>query len=326
LFAVSVLFKVYPAFFASYFLLVGERRFLALSALWIVLLTLLPLPLIGTNETVLFHGSILPQLGGSSIDVENVGVESLLGFLDLLYQVERGAPAAPSAYLGALATLWRLFVLSSMGVVTFLAWRRGLSDQGRYVHFALCVAALLVIVPVCWSNYQILLAFPLSAIWLWVWQGRKSALDSVALVLSVVVLALLSVPLNDYVRDPFVAPRPPRARALVTSFSEVLQPELLSRMPAAARKAWSATRTEWEDFVEPGDPGASQALARRRALSTPMLVGLIALRPLAGMLAFLAILAAAASTLACEPSMVGAEPTRPRSRSDASLDESLGRW
>ncbi len=239
-FAGAVLLKVYPVVFGVVFVLRRQWRLIAWAAAWFIVLNLAPLPLIGVKDTVQFYFEILPFAGGSSADPENAGIELLLMAPGWLRWFHHGLePLEPTAFNAGLAAAWRALVLVGYAVPVVLAGRRGAltSPTARFLVFAGWAAAMLVLIPVAWVNYQVWLVLPLIALAARLHERPRGAPLRV-LAAAVLLLAALgmSLPVKALLLARYAGPGVERPLTLSSALGKELEPELLRRVEERQRR------------------------------------------------------------------------------------------
>ncbi|MCP3981925.1 MAG: DUF2029 domain-containing protein [bacterium] len=182
--ALAASLKLYPAFLVLY--LVATRRFRAV--VWFagtsLMLFVVGWIVIGTEQNVAFYTAVLPQLLAESPlpTTENVG---LARYLQTLLDLDPSLSKRVAQLLVAPLIL--------LGV--WAAHRRREADlHGATLGFGMFVALMLLWMPNCWVNYQLLLLVPLLALLRYALSCEENRERRVLLT----VVALAYVPLLFY--------------------------------------------------------------------------------------------------------------------------------
>jgi alpha-1,2-mannosyltransferase len=209
--AVAVHLKLYPALFLVWFALAGSFRTVASAVAWTAALGVGSF-LIAPGETALYFLRIVPLLGGVSTDPEDVGSGRLLAEVARL----GGFHSAPW-----LAAGWKLAVVVAAAVATVLPARRG-APAGRAFSFAAWAAFVLLVIPVCWANYQLLLAPLFVALAGGADPRLRRGHGWLVLVAGATSFVLLAWPLNEGLVRLLAPTAAPRAQVLATTVAEAV--------------------------------------------------------------------------------------------------------
>jgi len=156
--------KLFPGFLFAYFLFQRRWRALIAGTVSVVAFTLLTVQLAGTQAYVSYWNDVLPTTGQWWSTWNNA---SLAGFWFKLFSVEQyGRQLTPLVGNMALA---RIGTVVSWGIVLLLllpvVWRaRSLEERDHA--FGLSLTAMLLISPVTWEHYFLLLFLPVTLVWM----------------------------------------------------------------------------------------------------------------------------------------------------------------
>lgn len=206
--------KLFPGFLALYFVLRGQWSVLIAAACTLAALVGVTLILPGPDAYRAYLEQVMPHLGRCQGFGYNA---SLLGLWSKLFD-PGSEPIQPLWYNPALARVGGY--LSCATVVAVLAWvvRRARSRAEADQAFGLAVTAMLLVTPIVWDHYFVILLVPLALLWvhlpactgmraafllivlnLWIhpmiwWQTLVSPRFETSVVSPVHVLTLLSIP------------------------------------------------------------------------------------------------------------------------------------
>ncbi|MBI5118892.1 DUF2029 domain-containing protein [Candidatus Poribacteria bacterium] len=159
--ALMIQIKVIPAIWGLYFLRKRKYRFLLLSALFVGLLCLFPLALLGSKPLVFFVKEVFPTISSGNFHYFNHG---LYGFVGRLFYAH--GPLGPSEGINGMLDSRAVYVskLLSVGillVVWFLTKREYITrDLPENNEVSLYVLTMLLISPVTWFHYLMILLIP----------------------------------------------------------------------------------------------------------------------------------------------------------------------
>jgi Glycosyltransferase family 87 len=160
--------KLFPAFLFLYFALRGHWRVVAAGLVTIAGLTGLTVFLLGLDSYRSYFLTVLPEIQWFRVGWNN---DSFWGFWSRFFdpapEHERDRSLTePFYYSPALATA--LSLTSSAAVTAILAWavRRDVKGEGCDLTFALAATAMLLVSPICWDHYLLLLLVPLAVVWM----------------------------------------------------------------------------------------------------------------------------------------------------------------
>ncbi len=159
--------KLFPAFLLLYYALRGRWRVLAAGLVTISALTGLTAAVLGTDCYRDYFLNVLPGIQWFRVGWNN---DSLWGFWSRLFDpapehARDRSLTEPVFYSPALAK--SLSLISCSAVVAVLAWavRRDADGRKKDLTFALAVTAMLLVSPICWEHYLLLLLVPLAVVW-----------------------------------------------------------------------------------------------------------------------------------------------------------------
>ncbi len=203
--------KLYPAFLFVYFLFTGRWRALATGALAVLTVNGGALVLFGPSEFRTYAEQVIPSLFGYQGSWRNV---SLTGFWLRIFDPQPHDKVVPLVVNPTAATALALVSRGLVtGAVAWAAWRAR-AGAGRDRAFAGAVVGMLLVSPIVWTHYFVLLVLPVGLLWA---RLPKGALR--------VALALAAVPL--WAPENFfalLAVGPEQARAMVNLRHDPLSP------------------------------------------------------------------------------------------------------
>jgi len=154
--------KLYPGFLFVYFLFARRWRALATGAAAFLALNALAAGVFGPEAFRTYVGEVLPAVVGYRTDWRNV---SLAGFWLRLFdpdEADRVAAVVRAPFAGhVIAAACRLAVAAVVAVVCV----RVKSVAARDRAFALCLVGMLLVSPIAWTHYFLLLLLPLGLVW-----------------------------------------------------------------------------------------------------------------------------------------------------------------
>lgn len=161
---IAAAIKLFPAFILLYFVLRREWRALTAALLTLAGLTLLTAAILGSESFTTFATDVVPRVRAWRSNWNNA---SLPGLWSKLFDPgTKGSHVQPVRLDPALAQLGT--ALSCM--VLLAAWAAGVREAttlaGRDRAFAASVLAMLLVAPVTWEHYFVLLLVPLAVLWL----------------------------------------------------------------------------------------------------------------------------------------------------------------
>jgi hypothetical protein len=172
--ALAAAIKLFPAFLLGHFLLRRRWRALGTSLFTLAAVTVLTGEVIGWPACRAYASEILPKVARFQSDWPN---GSLTGFWTKL--IGTGAnhfghevrPLASVPWLARVATLASVAAVLSCCAKTVAS---ATTRRGQDRAFALSLTAMLLLSPICWDHYLLLLVLPLSLIWKSLSFGRGS--------------------------------------------------------------------------------------------------------------------------------------------------------
>lgn len=295
-FALAITHKVYPLLFAFYFLLNRKYRMLLYSMICCAGFNLIPVFFKASHETSDYFFKMLPLLGGSSSYAENAGAELLLMAWRWREWFNHGqGPLDLLSFNHLYMNLWRVFVCLSFAALFIKAKS---TPVMRCLLFSTWAAGVLVIMPVAWDNYQVLLIFPAIAFVLRVFEKPFSPVVVIAFLLFLIPLSLMSTLFGQRLLHTYEEPNH-RSEMLAATIGDVLYKDLLARTeyrtthPDQNAKSKAPGLIASQNLLKTADPSSAksaEARFRRDNLTNEKLIALLALRSFAGCMAFLALL------------------------------------
>ncbi|MGC8642088.1 MAG: glycosyltransferase family 87 protein, partial [Isosphaeraceae bacterium] len=160
--------KLFPAFLLIYYALRCRWRVVAGGFLTIGALFGLSSAILGFEAHRTYFTSVLPSIQWFRVGWDN---NSVWGFWSRLFDpapehVRDRALTEPLFYSSTLAVA--LSLVSSAAITAALAWavRRDATGRKSDLTFALAVVAMLLVSPICWDHYLLLLLVPLAVVWI----------------------------------------------------------------------------------------------------------------------------------------------------------------
>ncbi len=159
--------KVFPAFLFVYFLFTRNLRALVVGILCLILWNSLALLVLGWDDFRTYLNEVIPSLTPYQSSRQNVSVN---GFWLRIYDPDPSEHVIPLVRIPILATI--LVSLSRVTIVGLVAWRTIQAKTGsdRDRAYGAAVVAMLLVSPIAWTHYFLLLALPL----LWLWQNLRT--------------------------------------------------------------------------------------------------------------------------------------------------------
>ena len=159
---------LFPGFLLLYYALRGRWRVVAAGFIAIAGLTGLTAIVLGADCYRNYFSNVLPGIQWFRVGWNN---DSLWGFWSRLFDpapehVRDRSLTEPLFHSPALAK--SLSLISCASVAAVLAWavRRDAKGQKTDLTFALAVTTMLLVSPICWEHYLLLLLVPLAVVWL----------------------------------------------------------------------------------------------------------------------------------------------------------------
>jgi uncharacterized membrane protein len=158
--------KLFPAFLAVFFLARRDWKTLKAAAATFVALSLFTAAVLGTGTYRTYLGEVLPHTA------ERFGTAwfnlSLASFWAKLFDPHRSDPAMHIAPLLASRPLARAaFLTSAVAVAAVVGWvaARARSRPDTDLAFGLSLVGMLLVSPITWEHYLLLLPLPLAVLW-----------------------------------------------------------------------------------------------------------------------------------------------------------------
>jgi hypothetical protein len=155
--------KLFPAFLFVYLLAARRWRAAAVGAVTFTVLHLIAVAVFGTDSFRTYWNEVLPSTAHYQSNRQNAALTGLWLRLFDPHPVEHVIPLAPNPT--AATTLSILTRLAVIGAVAWVA-RRSNSGGDRDRAFALALVGMLLLTPVTWAHYFLLLGLPLGLAWL----------------------------------------------------------------------------------------------------------------------------------------------------------------
>lgn len=156
--------KIFPGFLLVYFAIRGRWRVVVGGAISAVALTALTAAVLGPGTYVAYVRDVLPQVHWFRVGWNNT---SLAGFWSRLFdpapeRLRNASRTVPLWYSPALAHA--ATAASDLAVVAVVAWaaRRVRTRSGEDLAFGLVMTAMLLVSPITWEHYFLLLLPPLA--------------------------------------------------------------------------------------------------------------------------------------------------------------------
>jgi hypothetical protein len=159
--------KLIPGVLLLYYMLRGRWKVAATGLMMIACLVVLSATLLGIEAYRSYILTVLPEIQWFRVGWDN---NSLWGFWSRLFdpapeRVRMSSFTEALIYSPALAKA--LSVASSAAIIGVMAWavRCDVKGQRTDLTFALAITSMLLVSPVCWSHYLLLLLVPLAVVW-----------------------------------------------------------------------------------------------------------------------------------------------------------------
>jgi Glycosyltransferase family 87 len=155
--------KLYPAFLFLYFVLQRRSRSIAAGAASIIALTLLTVAILGIDSYRDYLVNVIPTLGPWRSSWPNV---SLPGFWTKLFDPDGNVGmTVPLVRSRAMAVAGTWISCALVAAATGVVVRRARSRLERDWAFATCITAMLLVTPIVWDHYFLLLLLPVALLW-----------------------------------------------------------------------------------------------------------------------------------------------------------------
>lgn len=157
--------KLFPGFLFVYFLLRRQWTFIAAGVAAFVLITGLTVAVMGVGTYRGYLVDAMPQVQQLQSSWINVSIPGFwVKLFDPRNPLDHVQPLWRSPMLARVATLGSgLFVLVLLGVVIRRARTRTEQDRA----FGVTLTSMLLISPITWHHYFLLLLLPVTLLWLW---------------------------------------------------------------------------------------------------------------------------------------------------------------
>ncbi len=170
--ATAAALKLFPVFFLLYFAIRRRWRALIFCALWLVMLSFVSVAVLGPGAYRDYSNAVLPTLREYRSDWNNTSVAAFwiknfaTGATHYGVRVEAVIRAPLLAHAGIVAS----YTLVLAAMIFSLNKLRVTENHDRFQHddicYAMTIVAMLILTPVCWDHYLLLLALPVFLIWL----------------------------------------------------------------------------------------------------------------------------------------------------------------
>jgi hypothetical protein len=164
--------KLFPGFLFIYFILQRKWKAVMAGILTVAVITALIIPMLGVETFKSYGMDVIPRVAVFRASWFNA---SLPGLWTKLFDPDtEGDPVHPVHI--RIEPLWRSLALARLGtwvscgvVVTVLAWtvRRARGRVEKDLAFGLTIIAMLLVSPITWDHYLLLLTIPLAVLWTW---------------------------------------------------------------------------------------------------------------------------------------------------------------
>lgn len=163
--------KIFPALLLGYFAVRKQWKALAVALVWVVVLTGAAALVIGLGAYQDYVGRVLPELDRWQPVWNNTSILSfwLKNFRGAELYGLFAEPPFKSPWLASVGPLLSYVLLLAI----FLACSRRIPDDGsergsisQDLQFSMATVAMLLLTPICWDHYLLLLALPLALVWM----------------------------------------------------------------------------------------------------------------------------------------------------------------
>ena len=159
--------KLFPAFLLVYYALRGRWRVVSAGILTVGALTALTAAVLGLDAYRDYFVKVLPAIQWFRVGWNN---DSIWGFWSRLFDpapehLRDRSLTEPLYYSPTLAT--SLSLASCLALIGVLAWvvRGEATSRQDDLTFSLAATAMLLVSPICWEHYLLLLLVPLAVVW-----------------------------------------------------------------------------------------------------------------------------------------------------------------
>jgi hypothetical protein len=215
--------KLFPAFLFAYFLFAG-RRALVTGGLTVLVVNGLAFAVLGPGEFRTYVREVIPSLSGYQSSWFNV---SLTGFWLRIFNPqarEKVIPLVVNPLAGAVLVWVSQVIVTALVVWAAWAARSARSVEARDRAFAAAVVGMVLVSPIAWTHYFVLLVLPLALVWLRMPSGFRRWVMTAAFVIIwlpgqyLIVLAMGQAQALARVQHlPQAAPLPPGTNLAVMS-------------------------------------------------------------------------------------------------------------
>jgi hypothetical protein len=187
LLGVATAIKLYPGFLFLYFLLKRDWPALRAGVIALVAITGLTALVLGPEAYRSYFVDILPRTSLRRADWHNLSLSGV--WCNLLYAPLNLPPVriVPLVESPLLAMLGMIATMLIIAAILAMVLPRLLTAKDLDLAFSLCMIAMLLVSPITWDHYLLVLALPLAVIWQRL-QGRWPARIVLLLLLAVLCL------------------------------------------------------------------------------------------------------------------------------------------
>ncbi|HMF12916.1 MAG TPA: glycosyltransferase family 87 protein [Gemmataceae bacterium] len=173
LLAVAAAVKFIPAFLLLYYAVRGRWRVVWSGVACLAAVTVLTVLVLGSEAFTTYFGSVMPHVATTYAD--GWINASLPGFFKKLFEARSGH-IEPLLRSPALCLIGIVLADLAVVLVTFVVARRARTRAGEDLAFGLAIVAMLLVAPITWDHYFLLLLIPLVLVGMqlrklggWIW-------------------------------------------------------------------------------------------------------------------------------------------------------------
>jgi len=162
--------KLFPVFFFLYFVIQRRWRALIAACLWSVALSLVTIAALGLDAYRDYYNLVLPTLREFRSGWDNASLQAFWIKNFAVGANHYGLYAEPMVRGPLLAQTGIVLSYAAVLVTTFffVKWSKPIcSSNSKYgdLRYSLTMVTMLLLAPVCWDHYLLLLALPLALVW-----------------------------------------------------------------------------------------------------------------------------------------------------------------
>ncbi len=162
--------KLFPVFFFLYFVIQRRWRALIAACLWSVALSLVTIAALGLDAYRDYYNLVLPTLREFRSGWNNASLQAFWLKNFAVGANHYGLYAEPMVRGPLLAQTGIVLSYAAVLVTTFffVKWSKPIcSSNSKYedLRYSLTMVTMLLLAPVCWDHYLLLLALPLALVW-----------------------------------------------------------------------------------------------------------------------------------------------------------------